>query len=180
MSDRRLPPASLLVELLREDGAADLGVASDSPEVTEPVLALHRNNRSQWDREDDARADPEDDGILASAKRDIDRLNTARHRYIEAIDRAIVASGAALPGAPLVTESPGMAIDRLSVLIIRLGSTEARAASGSDDARRFADRLPTLRRQIGALEEAIQLLFDDLVQGNRSFVAYESLKLYGG
>ena len=79
-----------------------------------------------------------------------------------------------------MTESPGMAIDRLSVLIIRLASTETRASSGSTDAALFAERLPRLRHQLGALEEAIGLLLDDLARGNRSFVVYESLKLYGG
>jgi hypothetical protein len=107
-------------------------------------------------------------------------MNTVRHRLIESIDRAILAAAPPREGAPLVTESPGMAIDRLSVLIIRITSTEARAASGSDDARLLEERLPRLRRQLDALEKAIGLLFDDLARGNRTFMPYESLKLYGG
>ncbi len=96
--------------------------------------ALHRNNREQWDREDDARRDNADNARVAAAKRDIDRLNIARHGFIEAIDRAISCAINPCQKAPLVTESPGMAIDRLSVLVIRLVSTEARAASGAADA----------------------------------------------
>ena len=146
----------------------------------DPIRALHGSNRCQWDREDDARRDRADDAVVADAKRDIDRMNGTRHGFIEAIDHAISSCIDPRGGAPLVTESPGMAIDRLSVLLIRLGSTEAKAASGSADANLFAARLPRLRRQLGALEEAIGLLLDDLAQGNRSFVAYESFKLYGG
>ncbi len=79
----------------------------------------------------------------------------------------------------MVTETPGMAIDRLSVLVIRLAATEARAASGTADARRYADRLPQLRSQLSSLEEAIATLLDDLANGTRRFLAHESLKLYG-
>jgi hypothetical protein len=147
--------------------------------IMEPVLALHRSNRDQWDREDDARRDHADATMVAAAKRDIDRLNRARHGFIEAIDRAI--SGAIKPceEAPLVTESPGMAIDRLSVLVIRLASTEDRVASGAIEARLYTARLPQLRRQLETLEEAIATLLDDLAKGTRRFLAHESLKLYG-
>ena len=78
-----------------------------------------------------------------------------------------------------MTESPGMAIDRLSVLVIRLASTEARAASGTIEAGLYTARLPQLRRQLEALEEAIATLLDDLAKGTRRFLAHESLKLYG-
>lgn len=116
---------------------------------------------------------------MAAAKRAIDRLNSARHRFIEAIDRAVVRAISGGGEAPLVTESPGMAVDRLSVLVIRLTSTEARATSGASDGGLCAERLPRLREQLKALEESIDTLLDDLAMGHRRFVAYESLKLYG-
>lgn len=182
MSGGGLPGATVIVEALRKAGLADRREPSldGFADVMDPILALHRNNIIQWDREDDARRDPDDDAVVAWAKRDIDRLNGVRHRLIEAIDQMIASSIELRDGAPLVTEGPGMAIDRLSVLIIRLDSTETRASSGSPDAALFAERLPRLRGQLGALEEAIGLLLDDLARGKRGFVAYESLKLYGG
>ncbi|MGH9080058.1 MAG: DUF4254 domain-containing protein [Acidimicrobiales bacterium] len=145
----------------------------------DPILALHRSNRAQWKREDDIRRDDANDAMVAAAKRDIDRMNTARHGFIEAIDRSILQVIGRCQEAPLVTESPGMAIDRLSVLVIRLGSTEARAGSGTADARSYAERIPRLRSQRNSLEEAIGTLLDDLAEGTRRFFAYESLKLYG-
>ena len=177
-----LPTAAGVVAALQRPGATDDGRGGPDPEPIEimgPVLALHASNAEQWDREDDARQPGADDAVVAAAKRDIDRLNRARHGFIEAIDQAI--SGALDPdgGAPLVTESPGMAIDRLSVLVIRLAATEARAAAGTADARRYAERLPRLRRQLDALVEATALLFDELASGARRFYAHESLKLYG-
>ncbi|HLN17222.1 MAG TPA: DUF4254 domain-containing protein [Acidimicrobiales bacterium] len=176
-----LPTAATILAALRGEPASD-DPRRPNPtrvEIMDPILALHANNAEQWNAEDDARREGADDAVVAAAKRDIDRLNRARHGYIEAIDRAISAALGPRGGEPLVTESPGMAIDRLSVLVIRLAATEARAAAGAADAGRYAGRLPRLRSQLDALEEATATLLDDLASGARRFHAYESLKLYG-
>lgn len=176
-----LPSAATILDALRhppgpQDGR---GPGEDRAAIIDPILALHRSNAEQWDREDDARKDNADDARVAAAKRDIDQLNRARHAFIEVIDRAILHAITPCEGAPLVTESPGAAIDRLSVLVIRLDSTESRAASGTIDAGLCAERLPRLRGQLDALEEAIATLLGDLTQGTRRFLPHESLKLYG-
>jgi hypothetical protein len=169
-----LPNASEVTAILRGHTGAD---GSDA--IVGPIAELHANNRRQWGREDDARASDADDAMVAAAKRDIDRLNGTRHRWIEAIDRSICETISLAPDAPLVTETPGMAIDRLSVLVIRIESTEARARSEESDADQFAQRLPRLHNQLEALQAALDTLFEDLTDGSRRFVAYESLKLYG-
>ncbi len=176
-----LPAAGTILDALRQPSVTSGGLppSDELAEILGPILALHRNNAEQWDREDDVRRDPGDDAAVAAAKRDIDRLNHARHAFIEAIDRAIMQAIELRVEAPMVTESPGMAIDRLSVLVIRLASTEAGAASGTSDAGLLAERIPRLRSQVAALEEAIATLLSDLTRGNRRFLAHESLKLYG-
>ncbi len=181
MTISHLPTAAAILGALLDPTGRDDRQQPDAEQaaVMDPILALHRSNSVQWDREDDARADREDDALVAAAKREIDQLNSTRHGFIEAIDRAILGAIHPCDGAPLVTESPGMAIDRLSVLVIRLASTEARAASGAPDAGPYAERLPRLRSQLSVLEEAIATLFDDLATGARRFLAYESFKLYG-
>jgi Protein of unknown function (DUF4254) len=181
MSVSRLPTAAMILDTLMDRPKRNDRQQPDEEvaAVMDPILALHRSNALQWDREDDARENQADDAMVAAAKREIDQLNSARHGFIEAIDRAIVCTIDPRDGAPLVTESPGMAIDRLSVLVIRLASTEARAASGSADADLYAERLPRLRSQLSTLAEAIATLFDDLTTGTRRFLAHESLKLYG-
>jgi hypothetical protein len=148
-------------------------------DVIDPILALHRNNAEQWSREDDVRRDRGNDAAVAAAKRDIDRLNHTRHGLIEAIDRAILQTFEPRLEAPLVTESPGMAIDRLSILVIRLASTEAGAASGIPEAGLLSERIPRLRIQLAGLEEAVAILLRDLTNGTRRFLGHESLKLYG-
>jgi Protein of unknown function (DUF4254) len=176
-----LPTAAAILDALADPATRTSGSrpAEEPAEIMELVCTLHRNNTAQWDREDDARRGQSDDAGVAAAKRDIDRLNRARHGFIEAIDRAILVMVAPHEGAPLVTETPGMAIDRLSVLVIRLAATEARAASGIAGARHYADRLPQLRSQLSSLEEAIATLLVDLGNGTRRFLAHETLKLYG-
>ncbi len=181
MTAPRLPTAATILSALLNRTERDDRQHFDGEltAVMDPILALHRSNALQWDREDDARVDQADDAMVAAAKREIDQLNSTRHGFIEAIDRAILCVIPPHDAAPLVTESPGMAIDRLSVLAIRLASTEARAASGATDAGLCAERLPRLRSQLSVLEEAIATLFDDLATGARRFLAYEGLKLYG-
>jgi hypothetical protein len=181
VSPPALPTTAAIFDALRYPSKPNEGKhpGNGPAEILDQILALHRNNAEQWDREDDARKDDADDAMVAAAKRDIDRLNRVRHALIEAIDRGIL--GVLIPdgGAPLVTETPGMAIDRLSVLVIRLAATEARAGFGSTDSELYAGRLPQLRSQLQMLEEAITTLLNDLEKGTRRFLAYESFKLYG-
>jgi len=141
------------------------------------LLDLHANNFAQWNREDAARSPDIDATALAVAKRDIDRMNSVRHRLMEAIDAAINTAIRQNPSARPCTETPAMAYDRLSVLIIRIHFTQ-RAAAEQPEAREYAARLPALHRQRDVLEEALSGLFEDLQAGRRRFVPYESLKLY--
>jgi len=136
------------------------------------LLDLLRSNLTQWNLEDEARGAGADDAAVAGAKREIDELNAGRHQIVEEIDIVIDRSVTQTASAPLATESPAMAFDRLSVLVIRIDHTER-------DAGRRAARLPVLRRQLADLQQAIDGLLDDVRDGTRRFVPYESLKLYG-
>jgi hypothetical protein len=174
-----LPVFASIVEALLRSGGMDSGPASDEDTaVMDPILALYRNNLAQWECEDEARRNDLDDALLAAAKRDIDLLNKSRHVYIEEIDRMIFKLIKPQPDAPLATESPGLAIDRLSVLVIRLASTEASATTETVEAGLYAERVPRLRAQLDALGESIDWLLADVANGIRSFCPYESFKIY--
>jgi hypothetical protein len=166
------------------DVIAEFRRASGTPAPTAPtdvirlLLGLHENNALQWDREDEARRDGADDHAVAGAKRDIDALNTKRHGFVEAIDAALVAVIDQSPSAPPTTESPGMVFDRLSVLVIRIASTEEAARAERVDLD-YAARLPVLHEQLASLQAALEALFDDVQAGRKRFVPYRSLKLYG-
>jgi uncharacterized protein DUF4254 len=142
------------------------------------LLDLLDSNLRQWRLEDVSREGDASDAAVAAAKRSIDLLNLARHQLVQEVDGAIAAAIPPRPTAPLATESPGMAFDRLSVLVIRLHHTRAAATSGSVNAAGLAARLPGLRRQLAALCDAIDTLLEELRVGRRSFLLYEHLKLY--
>ena len=108
------------------------------------LLGLHQNNALQWDREDAARRDDADDHAVADAKRDIDVLNAKRHDFVEAIDGALDAVIDQSSSAPPTTESPGMVFDRLSVLVLRIASTEDAARGEPVDHELYTARLPVL------------------------------------
>jgi hypothetical protein len=161
-----------------DDVVAEFRRALDDPEhrptrrVEARLVDLLRSNLAQWNLEDEARGPGADDAAVAWAKRAIDELNAGRHRIVEDIDAAIDRAVTQAPSAPLTTESPAMAFDRLSVLVIRIHHTEGAAG-------RYAARLPVLYRQLADLQQAIDGLIDEVLGGTRRFVPYQSLKLYG-
>ena len=139
---------------------------------------LHDTNLAQWDLEDRTRERGEHDAAVAEAKRAIDVLNTRRHRIVEAVDAAIDEAVNQRPSATPSTESPGMAFDRLSVLIIRTHHTEVAARDGPAE-RGLEARLPVLQTQLRVLEEAIEAMLAEIRTGTKRFLPHQSLKLYG-
>jgi Protein of unknown function (DUF4254) len=140
------------------------------------VAELARVNLRQWDLEDATRDVEASDTAVAGAKRAIDQLNLNRHRLVQEIDGAIAAVLDPPATATLATESPGMVLDRLSVLVIRRSRTAA--VSTSDGA--YADRVPALDAQLTALVAALDSYLDELRTGARRFLAHDPLKLYLG
>jgi Protein of unknown function (DUF4254) len=168
-----LPPAVEIVavmELAASGQETPVGAA-----LTTAILNLVASNLQQWDLEDATREGGASDAQVANAKREIDRLNVSRHRLVEQIDAAIDAVLDQPATAPLATESPGMVLDRLSVLVIR----RARTAAASWHDPKMADRVRALEAQVVALSAALDSYMDELQAGTRRFLRYQSLKLYG-
>ena len=170
----RVPDAAAFV-------AAARGAVTGQPPSGPPVLGglvaeLAGVNLRQWDLEDTTRDPEASDATIAGAKRAIDRLNLTRHHLVHEIDVAMAALLEPSAGATLATESPGMVVDRLSVLVIRRARTVS--ASARDDA--YSDRVPALDAQLAALQAALDCYLDELRAGTRRFSAHEPLKLYLG
>jgi hypothetical protein len=146
--------------------------------VVSLLLDLHESNRRQWDLEDVTRVPDASDAVVADAKRAIDKLNLARHHLIQEIDAAVEAELRQSTKATPATETPGMVLDRLSVLVIRIARTAQMARSDGDGADGYASRLPSLQRQLSALSMALEALLQDVRAGTRRFLPYEHLKLY--
>lgn len=173
-ADGALPRAAELVEEMR--GAVAGRPPTGTPALGGLVAGLTAVNLRQWDLEDTTRDPEASDAAIAGAKRAIDEHNLTRHRLVQEIDAAIEDLVDPPATATLATESPGMVVDRLSVLVIRRDRTVA--ASSRDAA--YAVRLPALDAQLGALVTALDGYLDELRAGARRFSAHEPLKLYLG
>ncbi len=174
-ADSSLPSAHDLLALMEQAVRGGRGLLDpDGPAWAALVVELVESNLRQWDLEDTTREPGASDAVVAGAKRQIDQLNLARHQLVEEIDTAIDAALAQTPTAPIATETPGMVLDRLSVLVIRRARTAA--ASVQDPAS--ADRVPILDSRLASLTLALDLYIDELRTGRRRFVPYEHFKLY--
>jgi Protein of unknown function (DUF4254) len=170
-----LPSARDLVALMEHavrGGPEPLNPAG--PAWASLVVELVESNLRQWDLEDTTREPGASDAVVAGAKRAIDLLNLARHQLVQEIDTAMDAAFDQAAIAPIATESPGMVLDRLSVLVIR--RTRTAAASVEDPA--CADRVPILDARLTTLTVALDSYLDELRTGRRRFVPYEHFKLY--
>ena len=146
------------------------------------VVEQHVANLDLWHEEDKAR-DPEVTGDgMVQIKRAIDRFNQRRNDLMEKIDRMLLeAAGEQRADAPLHSETPGMMIDRLSVLELkRYHTAEEIMRAGGDEAhvRRNRERLAVIEEQRDDLRDALDVLWAEVQAGQRRFKLYRQMKMY--
>jgi Protein of unknown function (DUF4254) len=180
--------ASAIVTLQDELTAAwhDLGAADPPPsDWLARVARQHRANFDLWHIEDEARTPGATDSELAGVKRRIDSTNQLRNDLAEDLDRALLdwLAPQNLPAAhaPLHSESPGLIIDRLSILSLKLFHTreEARRLDApAGHAERNRARLAILEEQRADLAACLDALWQQTLAGTRRFKLYRQLKMY--
>ena len=138
----------------------------------------------QWHLEDLIR-DPEIDPTAALAlKRRIDKSNQDRTDLVEQIDSYFLQyySQVTLQAdARLNTESPAWAIDRLSILILKIYHMQEqvqRADASDEHIQRCNNKLNVLLEQKSDLSGAINQLLDDLQAGRVRMKVYRQMKMY--
>ncbi|MBP5347308.1 MAG: DUF4254 domain-containing protein [Bacteroidaceae bacterium] len=138
----------------------------------------------QWHLEDIIR-DPQIDPVKALAiKRRIDRSNQERTDLVELIDSYFLDKFKdikTLPGATINTESPAWAVDRLSILALKIFhmKIEAERTDVSDEQKkRCQDKLNVLLEQKKDLSQAIDMLLDDMAAGRKYMKVYKQMKMY--
>lgn len=149
------------------------------------VERQHRANFDLWHIEDQARTPNASDEDLASVKRQIDTTNQLRNDRAEELDRFLLAwlegNGMPNPGAPLNSESPGLVIDRLSILALKIYHTREEAArhdAPAGHAERNRERLAMLEEQRNDLADCLDALWQETLAGTRRFKHYRQLKMY--
>ncbi|HEV2323771.1 MAG TPA: DUF4254 domain-containing protein [Terracidiphilus sp.] len=149
------------------------------------VVRQHRANFDLWHIEDEARAPGATDAELAAVKRRIDVKNQERNDLMEELDRFLIASlterGLPNEEAPLNSESPGLIIDRLSILSLKIYHTREeaeRADAPEGHAQRNRERLSILEEQRADLAGCLDALWRETLGGRRRIKLYRQLKMY--
>jgi hypothetical protein len=149
------------------------------------VVGQHRANFDLWHIEDEARAPGASDAELAAVKRRVDRTNQLRCDLVEALDQMLLGwmESRGLPNlaAPLNSEPPGMIIDRLSILALKIYHTREEAErpdAPPGHATRNRERLAILEEQRDDLAGCLDALWQETLHGARRFKLYRQLKMY--
>jgi len=138
----------------------------------------------QWHFEDIIR-DPQIDPVEAlSLKRRIDRSNQDRTDLVEDIDsyfRQKYSEVTPLADARLNTESPAWAVDRLSILALKIYHMQEqvdRTDAEEEHRERCRMKLDVLLEQQKDLSTAIDQLLEDIAEGRKYMKVYRQMKMY--
>ena len=149
------------------------------------VSGQHFANFELWHIEDEARVPEASDAEIASVKRRIDPVNQRRNDLAEGLDLALLAwlEARGLPNAAaaLHSETPGLMIDRLSILSLKIYHTREeaeRSDAPAGHAERNRARLMILENQRGDLAGCLAALWEEVLAGRRRFKLYRQMKMY--
>ena len=138
----------------------------------------------QWHFEDIIR-DPNIDPVEAlTLKRRIDKSNQDRTDLVEQIDsyfRTIYNNVKVADDATINTESPAWAVDRLSILALKIYhmKEQGEREDASDEHReKCRAKLNVLLEQQVDLGTAINQLLDDIQNGKKYMKVYKQMKMY--
>jgi hypothetical protein len=139
----------------------------------------------QWHLEDWIR-DPEiAPNIALNIKRRIDRSNQDRTDLVEWIDQHLYdelqLNMHERKNIPVNTESPGWAIDRLSILQLKryhMRLQQEEALKNNHITTEWTTKLDRLDWQHEWLCNAIDTLLEDLKKGNRKIIPFQQMKMY--
>lgn len=143
----------------------------------------HAFNYQLWHAEDKARREDKGYEFVYHAKRAIDGFNQQRNDCMEAMDDWLMQALA--PASPedcqVHSETPGMMIDRLSILALKHYHMAEQAQREDVDAAHrdtCAGKLKIIEAQKHQLSLCLTVLLQETKQGVRTFRTYRQCKMY--
>lgn len=159
------------------------GISKSQEDFFSLVEENHAFNYQLWNAEDRARRDDMGFEFVYLAKREIDQCNQQRNNRMEAMDEWLFShlNPASPDICPVHSETPGMMIDRLSILALKsyhMGVQVGR--KDVDDAHRdmCRQKLQTIQAQRQQLLDCLCQLLEDVQQKKRTFRVYHQFKMY--
>jgi Protein of unknown function (DUF4254) len=162
-----------------------VGVAPSLAGLERTLAEQHLANFELWHAEDAARTPGASDQDLARIKRFIDSANQRRNDLTEQCDLLLLdllhQQGLPAAGAELHSESPGLMLDRLSILSLKIFHTREeldRPGAPPGHRERNLERLEILLEQRDDLAASLDRLWQQIQERRRSFKLYRQLKMY--
>ena len=138
----------------------------------------------QWHLEDIIRDPLIDSDEALAIKRRIDKSNQDRTDLVEQIDtyfREVYKDVKVAEGARINTESPAWAIDRLSILQLKIYHMQeqvGRTDASAEHKAKCEAKLAVLLEQNVDLPTAIDQLLEDIAAGTKYMKVYRQMKMY--
>lgn len=143
----------------------------------------HSFNYQLWHAEDRARRDDMGYEHVYHAKREIDHCNQQRNNRMEQMDEWLFHALNPAPDSSCAvhSETPGMMIDRLSILALKAYHMNIQTTrTDVDDAHRnqCREKLYTIEQQQKQLQQCLHELLEEVVNQTRTFRVYHQFKMY--
>src|SRR3990167_6140245 len=151
-------------------------------EVERLVYLIIKANKTLWELEDSARLSELGDKHVAEAKKNIDIHNQQRNDLIREIDTVLarlldVSRG---PESSFYSESPGMIIDRLSIIFIKLAVVQKIISLIREDDLKmeYLEKEKMLEGQIESIGNFLDLYIERLLKKGVFFEIQRPVKIY--
>ncbi len=180
-----VPCTTALVQLQRECLIRwkQSGIRFSQTDFLLLVEENHAFNYQLWHAEDRARRDDQGFEFVYRAKREIDHYNQQRNNRMEAIDDWLMKALHPLSPThcPVHSETPGMMIDRLSILALKTYHMAEQLKRTDTDATHHAtctNQLLILETQQNQLQTCLSDLLEEVYQKRKTFQTYRQCKMY--
>jgi hypothetical protein len=143
----------------------------------------HAFNFQLWHAEDRARRNDMGYEFVYQAKREIDTCNQLRNNRMEAMDEWLFnrLNPASSEHCPVNSESPGMIIDRLSILSLKsyhMALQTERQDVNEEHRKNCTSKLEIIHKQLNQLALCLEQLLNEIQNKSRTFRIYHQFKMY--